>query len=153
MDLTRQTLTAASPIQWAGYAGIYMFVCAAVTTAVLNDVLVLLGDIIGVPAPYSLVVFASPTLVIGALTWWGLVERRDSYTYLATTGFGLVTALLTGLVWTGPLAILWGVEMLVVPIIAVLVGFVFGVAVVAGAVVALPLMYVRRQNLPGGGGD
>lgn len=127
------------------FAGLYMFVCATATALLLDEVLALLADVIGLPTPYWMAVLASPVLVVGAVVWWAVVERRDSYSYLLGGTFGPVTALLTGLLWTGRFASLWGIEMLAVEIVSLLVVFVLGLAVVAGALAGLPLMYARRR--------
>lgn len=122
-----------------------MFVFGIVTAVLLSDFLVLLADVIGLPSTYAKVIFASPALVFGAVFWWVIVERRASYKYRFGAVFGLVTALLTGMVWTGRFIDFWGVEMVVIPIIAFLVFYVLGLAVVAGVLTALPLMYARRH--------
>lgn len=131
--------------KWSVYAGLYMFVWATATAFLLSDVLGLLADAIGLPAPFAMVILASPALVIGAATWWAVVERRDAYSYRLAGAFGLVTALLTGVVWTVRFVTVWGVEMLVIPIVSLLVLLVLGIAVVAGVVTGLPLMYARRR--------
>lgn len=64
------------PLKWSIYAGFYMFGCATVTVFFLNDILGLLANVIGIPAQYAIVVLASPALLIGTVTWWGIVEWR-----------------------------------------------------------------------------
>lgn len=146
MDTALRPSSSLSPsMKWSIYAGLYMFACATVTAFILYDILALLAKVIGFPAPYSMVVLASPTLVIGTVVWWAAVERRDSYTYLFGGIFGLLTALLTGVLWTVRFVSSWGFEMLVVPVVSFLVVFVLGVAVVAGIFTGLPLMYARRR--------
>lgn len=130
-------------ITWSIYAGLYAFGCGAAMAFLLSDVLILLGDALGLPAAYSLFILAGPSLVIGAIVWWTLVERRDSYTYIAGGAFGLSTALLTGLLWIVRFAGGWGLEMLLA--IRILVGFVLGVSVAVGVLAGLPLMYARRR--------
>ena len=127
------------------YAGAYLFVCATLTAFLLSDVLVLLGDALGLPAGYAMFVLASPALAVGAVGWWALVERRGSYTYLVGAAVGLLTALLTGLVWIVRFVSSWGVEFLLT--VGVLVGVVLGWAVAAGVLAGLPLMYARRRWL------
>lgn len=131
------------------YAGLYTFALGTATSFVLDEILILFGEVIGLPASYSLVVLASPSLLVGAVVWWAVVERRNSYTYLRGGAFGLLTALLTGLLWTLRLVSVWGVEMLTATPVAVLVAFVLGVVSVAGALTGLPLLYARRR-LAGG---
>lgn len=122
-----------------------MFVCATATAFLLHDLLGLLGEVIGLPAAYAMVILASPALAIGAVVWWAVVERRDAYTYRLGGAFGLVTALLTGLLWTVRFVGFWGFEMLVIPIVAFLVAFVLGLTALAGVLAGLPLMYARRR--------
>lgn len=90
-------------------------------------------------------IFASPALVFGAVAWWGFVERRATYQYRFGALFGLVTALLTGMIWTGRFIDFWGIERVMIPLIAFLVFYILGLAVVAGVLTALPLMYARRR--------
>jgi hypothetical protein len=142
----QRRFTRSRSARWSMYAGLYMFVCAAATAVLLSDIVALLGNVIGFPAPFSMVVLAVPAFFTGAAVWWLLVERTGSYSYPLGGACGLLTALLTGLVWTGQFVRVWGVEMLGVPAVSVLVAFVFGVVVVAGALSALPLMYARRRT-------
>lgn len=130
---------------WSLYAGLYLVGCGVVLAVLLNDMLTLLGDVIGLPTPYSSVIFPSPALLFGALSWWLVVERRAAYAYRFGAVVGLLTALLTGVVWTARFVVVWGVEMLTVPMVAVLVGFVLGFAVLAGVLSGPPLMYARRR--------
>ncbi|OYR84242.1 hypothetical protein DJ71_09205, partial [Halorubrum sp. E3] len=60
--------------------------------------------------------------------------------------FGLLTALLTGAVWTGRFVLVWGPEMLTAGPVPLLVGFVLGAVAVAGVLVGLPITFVRRRN-------
>lgn len=139
----------ASPsIKWSLIAGIYLFVCGIVTVVLLDEILSLLADVIGLPATYALIVCAAPILLIGSDTWWAVVERRDAYTYLFGAVAGLLTAVLTGLLWTAQFVGVWGVEMLMTPMVSVLVLFVFGITVLAGALTGVPLMYARRHVAP-----
>lgn len=138
-----------SAIKWSIGAGIYMFVWATATAFLLYDVLVLLAEVIGLPTGYAMVVLASPALVFGAVAWWAVVERRNAYTYRFAGTFGLVTALLTGLLWTVRFVSVWGFEMVAVDIVTLLVVLVLGLAVVAGVLTGLPLMYARRRLASG----
>lgn len=132
-------------ITWSIYAGFYLFACATATALLLSDVLGLLAEVLGLPAAYWMVVLASPALVVGAVAWWAAVERRRSYTYLLGSAVGLVTALLTALLWTARFVASWGFEMLAVPAVSVLATVVVGVAAVAGGLAGLPLVYARRR--------
>ena len=143
----RSPSSTTSSVKWSAYAGIYVFLCGTAIAFLLYDALVLLGDALGLPTPFSMFVFASPSLAIGPFAWWTLVERRESYTYLVGGAFGLVTALLTGSLWTVRFASGWGVEMALA--IPALIGFVLGVTAIAGALTGLPLMYVRRRLADG----
>lgn len=134
------------PAKWSMYAGLYMFLCGTAVAFLLYDVLALLGEVLGLPAAFTTVILASPSLAIGALVWWALVERRASYTYLVGGAAGLLTALLTGVVWVARFVSGWGVEMGLA--VGVLIGFVLGVAVTGGVLAGLPLMYARRRSKP-----
>lgn len=140
-------------VRWSAVAGLYLFVCGTATALLLADVLALLAEVIGLPMALWMVVLASPALVVGAVAWWAVVERRGSYSYLLGGTVGLVTALLTGLLWTGRFASAWGIEMLAVGVVPLLVGVVLGLAAIAGALTGLPLMYARRRlaGRPSGG--
>lgn len=133
------------PMRWSIYAGLYTFVCGTAVAYLLDDVLSVLADVIGLPSGYATVAFASPALVVGAVVWWAVVECRRSYGYLVGGAFGLLTALVTGLLWTVRFVDVWGVEMLVTPVASVLVALVLGSVVVAGFLTGLPLMYARRH--------
>ncbi|WP_262177547.1 hypothetical protein [Haloarcula laminariae] len=142
-DTFRSTVD--SPRSWSLSAGLYMFICGTVVTVLLSDILGLLADVIGLPSEYWMVILASPTFAIGAVVWWTLIERRGSYTYVLGSVFGLVTALFTGVLWTGQFILIWGIEMAEVPVVAFLIGFVIGIVAIAGVLTALPLMYARRH--------
>lgn len=58
---------------------------------------------------------------------------------------GLLTALLTGLVWVTRFVQVWGVETVAIEIVALLAAFVLVVAAVAGTIAGLPLMSARRR--------
>lgn len=147
MDTALPTRSGVShPIRWSLYAGLYTFGAGVLTAVVLSDMLVILADVIGLPPSYWPVIFASPTLLVGTGTWWLIVERRESYTYGFGALFGLSTALLTGLVWTARFVSVWGIEMVVIPIITFLVVSVLESAVIAGLVTGLPMMYARRRS-------
>jgi hypothetical protein len=146
MDTTLRSDERISPsIKWSIYAGVYMFACATVTAVVLSDLLTVLAEVIGLPAAYSMVILASPAFLIGSVVWWTVVEQQDSDTYLRGGLFGLVTALLTGVLWTVRFVSVWGIEMLTADIVPVLVALVLGAAIIAGVFAGLPLMYARRR--------
>lgn len=131
--------------KWSLYAGLYMFICGIVVALLLSDMLALLADVIGLSTRYWMVILASPAFGIGAVIWWMAIERRDSYTYFRGGTFGLVTALLTGLLWTAQFIRFWGFEMAEIPIIVFLIVFVLGIVAIAGILTAIPLMYARRR--------
>lgn len=132
-------------LRWSVYAGVYMYVCGTVVAYLLDDVLSLLADVIGLPATYAMPLLASPALLAGALAWWVLVEHRDSRAYLVGGGYGALTALLTWLFWTVRFVTVWGREMLTAAIVPYLVGLVLTIALVAGGLAGLPMMYARRR--------
>lgn len=130
---------------WSVVAGCYLFLMATAVALLLSDVLTLFGEVIGLPTGYGLVILASPALPIGATAWWAVVERRGAYAHLRGALVGLLTALLTGLVWVARFVAVWGVEMVAVDVVTLLASFVVGVAAVAGAIVGLPLIHARRR--------
>mgnify|MGYP000031598310 CR=1 FL=1 len=132
--------------RWSLLAGAYAFCCAAVTALSLSTVLDLFADVIGLPTAFATPILAAPALLAGAFVWWALVERRGAVTYLRGAAFGLLTALVTGLVWTARFVSVWSTEMLAADPVRLLVGLVFGAVAVAGVLVGLPITYVRRRN-------
>ncbi|WP_435094058.1 hypothetical protein [Halorubrum sp. N11] len=134
-----------SPQQWALLAGGYAFGCAVLTAFLLSDMLGLFAEVIGLPAAFAMLLLATPALVAGAGSWWLLVERRGTVTYLRGAAFGLLTALVTGALWTVRFAFVWGPEMLAAGPVQLLVGVVFGAVSVAGVLVGLPITFARRR--------
>ncbi|WP_423996764.1 hypothetical protein [Halorubrum trapanicum] len=132
--------------RWSLFAGVYAFCCAAFTAASLSTVLGLFGEVIGLPTALIAPILAAPALFAGPLVWWALVERRGTVTYLRGAGFGLLTALVTGVLWTARFVSVWSPEMLAADPVRLLVGFVFAAVAVAGVVVGLPITYVRRRS-------
>lgn len=141
--------------RWSAYAGLYTFACATATASFLDQILSIFAAVIGVPTDLWAAAFAAPTLVVGPVAWWAVVERRESYSYRSGGAFGLLTALLTGLVWTLRFVSVWGFEMVTVGVVSLLVAVVLGVAAVAGTLAGLPLTYARRRSnaAPSGGGE
>ena len=131
--------------RWSVYAGLYMCICGTVMAILLSDVLSILADAVGLPSGYWTIVVASPAIAIGAVVWWAVIERHDSHTYRRGIVFGLLTALLTGVLWTGYFITIWGFEMAEVPIIAFFIGLVLAFAALAGVLSAIPLMYARHR--------
>lgn len=125
-----------------------MYVCATLVALALNDVLVLLADVIGLPVTYAIPLLALPALPSGALVWWVVVERRGSRSFRFGSVYGALTALLTSALWTARFVSVWGREMLAATGVRYLVGFVFAVVLVAGAITGLPMMYARRRLAP-----
>ena len=132
--------------RWSLLAGAYAFGCATLTAFLLSAVLELFAEVIGLPAEVAMPVLAAPAFAAGAVVWWALVERRRSLTYVRGAAFGLLTALITGAFWTARFASVWSVEMLTAGSVPLLVGFVFAAVAVAGALVGLPITYVRRRG-------
>ena len=135
-----------SPRRWALLAGGYAFGCATLTAFALSSMLGLFAEVIGLPAAFAMPLLAAPALVAGAGVWWALVERSGTVTYLRGAAFGLLTALVTGGLWTARFVLVWGPEMLVAGPVPLLVGFVLGAVAVAGVLVGLPITYVRRRS-------
>ncbi|WP_144799374.1 hypothetical protein [Halorubrum depositum] len=135
-----------SPQRWALLAGVYAFGCATLTAFVLSDMLGLFAEVIGLPTAFSMPLLATPALVVGAGVWWALVERRGALTYPRGAAFGLLTALVTGGLWTARFVYVWGPEMLTAGPVPLLIGFVLGAVAVAGVLVGLPITYVRRRS-------
>lgn len=132
--------------RWSLYAGFYMFICGTVVAVLLSDMLSLLADVIGLPTKFWMVIVAGPAFAVGAGVWWVVIERHSAYTYRRGSAFGLLTALLTGGLWTAQFIRIWGVEMAEIPIIAFFILFVLGFAAIAGVLTAVPLMYARRRQ-------
>ena len=131
--------------RWSLYAGVYALGCAALTALLLSDVLGLFADVVGLPAAVGMPLLATPALVAGAGVWWSLVERRGAVTYLRGAADGLLTALVTGGLWTARFVAVWGAEMLSAGPVPLLVGFVLAAVAVAGVLVGLPFTYARRR--------
>ncbi|RLM72599.1 hypothetical protein [Halorubrum sp. Atlit-26R] len=147
MDSSPPSATGArSSRRWSLFAGAYAFCCAAFTASLLSTVLDLFGEVIGLPTALVVPILAAPALFAGAIVWWALVERRGTVTYLRGAAFGLLTALVTGILWTARFVSVWSPEMLAAGPVRLLVGFVFAAVAVAGAVVGLPITYVRRRS-------
>jgi len=145
-DSLRAESESSSALRWSLYAGGYAFGCAALTAFLLSDLLGLFAEVIGLPPVAGMPLLATPALVVGAVVWWALVERRDAPTYLRGAAFGLLTALLTGTLWTVRFVSVWSVEMLTAGPVPLLVGFVLGAVAVAGVLVGLPITYARRRS-------
>lgn len=145
-DASRSESKPSSPQRWVLLAGVYAFGCATLTAFVLSDMLGLFAEVIGLPTAFSMPLLATPALVVGAGVWWALVERRGALTYPRGAAFGLLTALVTGGLWTARFVYVWGPEMLTAGPVPLLVGFVLGAVAVAGVLVGLPITYVRRRS-------
>lgn len=130
--------------QWPFYAGLYLFICGVGAVFVLSDFISVMADVIGLPTNHWIIVMPSPAIVIGAVLWWTIVERRDSYMYVIGSGFGFLTGVVTAGVWAGLFVHAWGVKMLAVPTNVLLIALSLGFAAVIGALMSLPLMYARR---------
>jgi hypothetical protein len=145
-DALRSASQLSSPRRWALIAGGYAFGCATLTAFLLSDVLGLFAEVIGLPDALAMPLLATPAFVAGAVVWWALVERPGTVTYLRGAGFGLVTALVTGALWTARFVFVWGAEMLAAGPVRLLVGVVLGAVSIAGVLVGLPITYARRRS-------
>jgi|GEM_PF-1529389 hypothetical protein len=145
-DAHRPASGLSSPQRWALLAGVYAFGCATLTAFLLSDALGIFAEVIGLPAALAMPLLATPALVVGGGLWWLLVERWGAPTYPRGAAFGLLTALVTGILWTARFVSVWGLEMLTAGPVPLLVGFVLGAVAVAGVLVGLPITYVRRRS-------
>ena len=145
-DAPRSESALSPPRRWALIAGVYAFGCATVTAFLLSDALGVFAEVMGLPAAFAMPLLATPALVAGAGLWWALVERPGTVTYPRGAAFGLLTALVTGGLWTARFALVWGPEMLTAGPVPLLVGFVLGMVAVAGVLVGLPIAFVRRLS-------
>lgn len=145
-DAPRSESRLSSPRRWALIAGGYAFGCATVTAFLLSDALGVFAEVVGLPPAFAMPLLATPALVAGAGLWWALVERPGTVTYLRGAAFGLLTALVTGSLWTARFVFVWGPEMLTAGPVPLLVGFVLGAVAVAGVLVGLPIAFVRRLS-------
>lgn len=136
--------------RWSVYAGIYAFLCGALLLLPLGVVADALVEILRVPTGFAGVLVPGSGAIVGAVVWWGVVERRDAYTYLAGGLVGLLTALCTVLFWSLLVVHVFGRWAIVSA--GIVVGFVLlwttPVAVIAG----LPLMYARLRLTDGRSG-
>lgn len=130
---------------WSMVAGLYFFMCGIAVVYVLSDILSLFADVVGLPAAYAVFIIPSPALAIGAGLWWWLIERRNTYSYVLGPIVGILTAIGTGVLWTGRFIGIWGFDMISLPVIAVLTGTVLGITVLFGGLVGLPVLYARRR--------
>lgn len=136
-----------SATRWTLAAGLYTYAIGTVLAFAMDEILGLFGEVIGLTPPLSLLVFGTPALVVGAATWWVLVERPATYGYLRGGAFGLLTALITGLVWTARFVTVWGAEMLVAGPVPLLVGFVLIIVCAGGLIAGLPFTFARRRTV------
>lgn len=128
--------------KWSLYAGIYAFLCAGLLLLVISQVATLVADVLVLPTD-SVLWLAVPVPVIGALVWWGVVERRGNFSYPRGGAVGLISALLAVGFWLLRAATVWELQ-------GVLAGwplvFVVLVPTVPAALLAgLPIMYARKQ--------
>jgi hypothetical protein len=130
------------------YSGVYLFLWGVGLAAALSDMLRLLADAIGLPRGYWMFLIAAPVLVLGPGLWWWLVERRRAYGYRWGGLFGLVAAVLTGLLWTARFVSVWGFEMIALSMVAILAALVLGIVALAGLLTGLVFMAGRRRFGP-----
>lgn len=131
--------------RWSIYSGVYMFAWGIILAMLLSDILAILADVIGIPAQYWVIILSSPTVLVGAGTWWLLIERPQNYSYRWGGLFGLLTAFLTAFLWTARFVSVWGFEMLTVPMVYLLAGVVYAVVGISGLVLGIIFMYPRRR--------
>jgi len=139
--------------RWSLYAGAYAFGCGAATAVLLSSVLRVFTEVIGFPASFPVSLLAAPALLVGGAVWWALVERRDAYTYPRGVAYGALTALGTGLLWTAWFLVVWSVDLLAAGPTPLLVGLVLGLTTAAGALIGLPITFLRRRSRAGSAAD
>lgn len=129
--------------EWSLYAGIYTFLWSTLVLVLLGALSRTLVELLNLPPDLGPVLLAAPVPVIGAALWWGVVERRDGYTYLHGGVFGLLTASSNVVFWLLVYSAIWGVSVVVAG--GILVVFVLVVVLPTGFLVGLPLMFARRR--------
>ena len=129
---------------WTMYAGVYAVLAGFVMLSVFFAVVGSLSGVFGVSVVYAAFLLSFPAVITGSIAWWLVVENRRRYDYRNGVAFGVSAALLTLFVWVfvsvfvlGPRTVLAG---------GVVLAFVFGGTVIAGAIGGLPLIYARRNT-------
>lgn len=136
-------------LKWSLYAGAYAFLCSTVLLLLLSPISNTLGMLLSLPPRISAFVLVAPVAFLGAIDWWGLVERRNAYTYSLGAIYGVVMATSAVLFWVLVFAIVWGASLVLVGGVLV----VFVVSLPAAVIMGIPLMYARRNSddgLPNG---
>lgn len=126
------------------YVGIYAFFVGTALLLPLGIVAKTLLKIIGLPSSVTGVVLPATIAVIAALMWWAVVERRNQHTYVRGGSAGLLTAAFTVLLWTGIVAIIYGLG--AVAAAGVVILFVLVVAAPTSFIATLPLIYIRHRQ-------
>ena len=131
------------PVKWSLYVGVYAFLSSTVMLLLLSPIPSTLVGVLGLPTGFSAFLLAGPVMVIGAVVWWAVVERRDGYTYPHGIAFGLLTALFTVLLWVLVFTTVWGLSLVLTGWFVIL--FVFVISVPMALVTGLTGMYTRRR--------
>lgn len=134
---------------WSIYGGVHAAVVGVVLLLLISPVSDALGTLLGVPTGHSAFLLAAPVPFLGAVVWWVLVERRESYTYASGATGGVPIALATVLFWALVFVAVRGFASVIAGV--VLVGFAVVMSVPAALPVGIPLMYTRRRPIDGVG--
>lgn len=130
-------------MKWSLYAAVYAYCCGVVLLAPLGFVADALVQILGQSTTFTVVLVPGSGAIVGAIAWWGIVERRGAYTYPSGGLAGLATALGTVLLWVVALATVWAPRFVVLG--GAVIAFVLAVVGPVGFVAGLPLLYARRR--------
>lgn len=133
----------ASSTRWTLYAGVYVFLVSGILLLPLGPIVDMVLQVLGLSFRLSSLIVPASAGMIGAVSWWGIVERREDPWYLSGGIFGLATALLTILFWILLPAIVYGPG--IVRTAGVVILFTGGLTVPVGIIAGLPLTYGRRQ--------
>jgi hypothetical protein len=132
-----------STTTWSLAAGVYAVCCSVALLLTTGSLAALVADFLFVPGIPALSLTA-PVAVAVPVLWWSLVERPDTPSYVRGAAVGAISAGLTIGFWGVVTVVFWSVEM--VAAASILFGFLFSVAVPAGAVGGLPLVFFRRRS-------
>jgi hypothetical protein len=139
----RSLISVSSAVTWSLFVGVYEFFCAAGLLLLLSPVSETVGQLLSLPSTYSSFALAVPVSLAGAVVWWAIVERQETYTYVAGGVCGLATALVTMLFWVGQSVRVWGLSLVSTGWFLIL--FVFAVTAPVAALSVVPVVYARRR--------
>ncbi|TQQ83572.1 hypothetical protein EGH24_01905 [Halonotius terrestris] len=129
---------------WSVATGGYACGCAVLLLVALSPITATAGSLLDLPTGVPpVVVFAAPVFALGAVVWWGLVERPTAYTYLHGVAAGVATAVLAVAFWVLVFAARFGI-----PLVRrgdIVIGFVLVFALAVGSLYGLTAMYARGR--------